>query len=125
MLVEDLPAFKNNQDVLSMDLDITVHDAAKEMAKRNIGSVVVTEGEMLCGIVTERDLLRKIVAENATPANIKLRDVMTADLEVVRPDDTIKLAIDLMTKGKFRHLPVIGSLGEVVSMLSQRDFMEI
>jgi len=125
MQVKDLPAFTDNQDVLSMDLETSVLEAAKNMSTRNMGSVIVTEGGMLCGIVTERDLLRKVVAENKLPIDLRLADIMTSGIEVVTPEDSLKTAVDLMTKGNFRHLPVVGEYGEVISMLSQRDFMSI
>lgn len=122
MQIKDVPAFQKNQDVLSMDIKTTVLDAAKEMSKLNIGSVVVTEGKMICGIMTERDLLRRIVAKDISPGDVLLEDIMTSKIEIVTPEDTTAKAVELMTNGNFRHLPVIGELGEVVSMLSQRDF---
>ena len=72
MKIKDVPAFQKNMEVLSMDIKTTVLEAAREMEKRNVGSVIVTEGKMLCGIVTERDLLRRVVAKNISPDGIFL-----------------------------------------------------
>lgn len=125
MQVKDFPAYEANRDVLSMDLKMTVLNAAKDMAARNIGAVVVTERGMLCGIVTERDFLKRIVAQNIRAEDVCLEDIMTSNIEVVTPEDPIDKAIGMMMSGKFRHLPVVGKNGEAVSMLSQRDFVEI
>ncbi|MCB1530722.1 MAG: CBS domain-containing protein [Rhodospirillales bacterium] len=122
MKIKDVPAFQKNMEVLSMDIKTTVLEAAREMEKRNVGSVIVTEGKMLCGIVTERDLLRRVVAKNISPDGIFLEDIMTSKLDIVTPEDTTAKAVELMTNGNFRHLPVVGEYGEVISMLSQRDF---
>ncbi len=125
MQIKDMEAFGKNQDVLSMDKTTTVLDAAKEMDQRNIGSVIVTEGKMLAGIVTERDLLRRIVAKNIGPGNVTLEDIMTSKIEVLTPDDKVLEAMQLMANGNFRHMPIVGEYGEVVSMLSQRDFLDL
>lgn len=125
MKVKDTEAFQKNQNVLSMDKKTTVMDAAVAMSERNIGSVIVTEGKMLAGIVTERDLLRRVTAKNISPGTVALEHIMTSDIKILTPEDTIEDAVKLMMEGNFRHVPIVGEYGEVVSMLSQRDLVEI
>jgi len=98
----------------------TVIEAAKAMAHRNIGAVIVAEHGMLSGIFSERDLAHRVVARGRDPEITQMRDVMTASPETVGPDDSPSQALTLMRKHGCRHLPVVDG-ARIVGMLSIRD----
>lgn len=100
--------------------DATAADAARLMRTRVVGAVMVVEGEMLRGIVTERDLVFKLVAEGRSAETTRLTDVMTADPETLAPSDSVLDALDKMQAGRYRHLPVVEN-GRVRGMVSIRD----
>lgn len=92
--------------------------AAKVMAERNVGSVLVTEGERLVGIFTERDLLRAVAA--GVSLDSPLEAFMSRNLITVTPKDTVYRAMELMSRHNIRHLPVVE--GErLVGVISIRD----
>ena len=103
----------------------TALDAAEYMASRNIGAVCVLDGgEKLCGIFSERDLLKRVIVRKLDPASTPIRDVMSAPREVIDCADTPREALERMEKVGSRHLPVVD--GErFVGMLSMRDIMRV
>ena len=105
-------------DVVSIGPDATVFEAISRMVERNVGAIVVVEGDALRGIFTERDYLRRIALEGRTSRETRVRDAMTADLVTVGPDATTSACLALMTARKIRHLPVLrdGALVGVVSI---------
>ena len=84
MRITDLPEFRDKQNVMSFEASTTLSDAVAEMAYKNYGACIVTEKGKLAGIFTERDLLRRVVAEGIDPKKTKLRDVMTTDLKTAK-----------------------------------------
>lgn len=99
--------------------DSTVLDAARMMVERYIGSVVVNGPSAIEGIFTERDLIR-VVAQQHDPAQVKLKDVMSANLVRARPDDSVEHCLDLMRTQRCRHLLVFE--GEAfIGIVSLRD----
>ncbi|MTI42263.1 CBS domain protein [Roseibium hamelinense] len=104
--------------------DQTVLEATKEMTARNIGSVVITdEDNKVVGLVTERDLMRRIVAENKSPAETKLSEIMTTSLRLARDDDNVVDWLRVMSNERFRRLPVVDENGRIVSIMTQGDFV--
>ena len=110
------------KDLLTLDADAKLGDAAKRMAERVVGAVVVLEGERLAGILTERDIL-KAVATGFEPDS-RVSDWMTRHPETIESDDTTDHAAALMIHGGFRHLPVVDA-GEIKGILSIRDLMRV
>ena len=108
-------------DVLGLDPATTLVDAARRMHERRVGAVVVTEGDRLVGIVTERDVLRA-VATGAIEGSVA--DAMTHTPDTIGPEESSGQAAALMIHGGFRHLPVVDS-GDVVGMLSIRDLVRV
>ena len=103
----------------------TALDAAEYMAGRNIGAVcVLDKDEKLCGIFSERDLLKRVVTKKLDPANVSIRDVMSEPREVIECDDTPHNALERMERVGSRHLPVVEG-GKFVGMLSMRDIMRV
>ncbi|MFO1036000.1 MAG: CBS domain-containing protein [Geminicoccaceae bacterium] len=106
-----------------LGLEDTAQAAAATMRERGIGAVLVTEGGRLVGIVTERDLVFRVLAGGRDPASATLREVMTPDPETLRPDDSAFDALEKMRLGKYRHLPVVEG-DELRGMVSIRDLYE-
>ena len=107
-------------ELVAARADETVCDAAKRMAENKCGSILIMDRERLLGIFTERDLLVRVVATGRNPAETRLADVMTTDIETIGGDELIEEAIRRMDEGAFRHLPVVDS-ERVLGVLSVRD----
>lgn len=103
---------------LLLDEGTSVASAAKKMREGGFGSVIVTRGDEPIGIVTERDVLYKVVAEGRDPRVTKLSEVMSSPLVTVSPDTPVIEAIALMSSKGIRRLPVVEG-GKVVGVLSQ------
>jgi len=103
----------------------TAMDAAEYMAGRNIGAVCVLDREgKLCGIFSERDLLKRVVVKGLDPAGVPIRDVMSEALTVIDCGDTPRKALERMEEVGSRHLPVVDG-DKFVGMLSMRDIMRV
>lgn len=100
----------------------TVREALQLMADREIGSVLVTEGERIQGIFTERDYARKIVLKGLHSIDVHLADVMTRRLYVVHPEETVQECMAIMTEAKVRHLPVVED-ARLVGLVSIGDLV--
>ena len=105
--------------VLVMDETTYVADAAREMRRRGVSSVIVSKGASKepVGIVTERDILYRLVAEHRSPFKVVLKDVMSSPLVVIDEAAPIKDAIVLLRKSEFRRLPVTKG-GKVMGLLT-------
>ena len=106
--------------VLAVRPDSTVFDALRLMAEHNIGAVLVMEDDRLAGIMSERDYARKVVLERRTSADTSVAEIMTSDVTTVSPEDDVETCMELMTGGRFRHLPVVEA-GQVVGLVSIGD----
>jgi CBS domain-containing protein len=106
----------------------TVKDAMQAMQRRHRGCVVITaDGKAtskLVGIFTERDVLLKVIDCGRNPATIPLSDVMTRDPETLPLDAKLAWALNMMSVGGFRHLPVTDQKGRPALILSVRDIVE-
>ncbi len=108
-----------SSNLITVDPDSTVAQAATVMAERRVGSALVMEGGSLAGIFTERDIVRALSQDFDAPGH-PIGHWMTRDPTTIGPDDGTDLALDLMLKGGFRHLPVVED-GSVVGVVSIRD----
>ena len=109
--------------VLSIDSSMTVKDAAKMMEDAKIGSIVVTENNQIAGILTERDFVRKIVAQGK-PFSTKIKDVMSSPLIVINPDETVWELAELMKMRKIHRVPVVDK-DRLVGMVSTADLIRL
>ncbi len=110
-------------DPITVDADATVADAVEAMNDHHIGCVLVTRNNRLVGIFTERDVLTKVVFKHDA-ALTPIEAVMTPDPEVLELDGTIAYALNMMSVGGYRHLPVVNRSGEPVAVLSVRDIVD-
>jgi len=108
--------------VITVAPDASVLEAARLMNERGTGSVLVLEGGVLRGIVTERDVLRKVVAEQRDPARTPVGTVMTSSLVTCTPETTLERCAAIITERRIRHLPVIGGSG-LCGMVTIGDVM--
>ncbi|MBT8385814.1 MAG: CBS domain-containing protein [Ignavibacteria bacterium] len=119
MRVKDLLNSKGS-DVYSITPDATVFDALKLMAEKEIGALVVLEGEKMVGILSERDYARKVILSGKSSEETLVHEIMTSDVMYVGPDEKVKKCLSIMTKKHFRHLPVLEQ-GKVIGVLSIGD----
>ena len=111
-----------SRDLLTVTPDLPLEEMAKRMVSKDVGAALVTEGDRLVGIVTERDVLRAL-AQGLHEKTV-VADCMTSDPETMDPDESTQHAAVLMIHGGFRHLPITEG-DEVVGMLSIRDLMRV
>ena len=104
---------KKGSDVISVPPTEAVVKAAQLMNERGIGGLVVTDGKRLAGIFTERDILRRVVAQRRDPAATKVGDVMTSPVTACAPETTVEECAAMMTAKRIRHLPVVSEKGLV------------
>jgi CBS domain-containing protein len=109
--------------VFSVTPDATVFSALKLLAEKDVGVVIVLEGEKLVGILSERDYARKVELKGKTAKDTRVREVMTSQVVSVSPQHTVDQCIAIMKEKRFRHLPVVEG-GRVIGVLSSRDVLE-
>jgi len=111
-----------NQDTYQAELSHTVLEAVQAMVERNIGAVPVLHNDKLVGIFSERDLMRRVVAEGRDPGSTCLAEVMTDDPLTISMNEELGNCMLLMRRHNFRHLPVCHE-GHLIGMISLRDIL--
>ena len=112
----------SRRHVLSLAPTATVHEAACVMTRANCGSVlVIDQGSQLLGIVTERDLMTRVLAKALDPNTTPLAKIMTPNPQCVRPELKVADAVLIMIERGFRHLPVMADNGRIMGVFSVRD----
>lgn len=114
---------EKGHDVLRIEADASALDAVKQMIEANVGSLLVTDGGEVSGIVTERDYLRRVTLEGRTDADTTVREIISAPLIVATPETTIDECKALMTDRRIRHVPVVKD-GHVVGIVSIGDIVK-
>jgi CBS domain-containing protein len=110
-------------DVFSVAPQDSVLRAIEVMATRHVGALLVMSEGSLIGIISERDYARKVILKNRSSHDTPVSDIMTSPAISVTPEDTVRRCMELMTEGRFRHLPVVKA-GRVVGMLSIGDLVK-
>lgn len=100
-----------------------VSEAAALMATKNIGSLLVGEGDQVAGIVTERDIVRKMAASGRSPKETQVRDIMDTPVHYVHTRHTNEECMALMTERRLRHLPVLDE-GKLLGLVSIGDLVK-
>jgi CBS domain-containing protein len=127
----DILKSKPHQTIFTIVPTASVFDAVKLMAVKDVGALLVMEGEHVAGIFTERDYARKIALMSRSSRDTLVREVMTAAVMYVRPDQTSEECMALMTENRIRHLPVMDgdrllglvSIGDLVKdIISEQQF---
>jgi CBS domain-containing protein len=108
--------------LVNLEPTATVHEAACVMTRANCGSVLVIDASStLLGIVTERDLMTRVLAKALDPTKTPLSAVMTARPQCIKPETRVADAVLIMIERGFRHLPVIAESGHILGVFSVRD----
>jgi CBS domain-containing protein len=121
--VADILKSKPDQTIYTIAPTASVFDAVKLMAEKNIGALLVMEGEQIVGIITERDYARKIVLMTRSSKDTPVRDIMASEVMYVRPDQTSEECMVLMTENRLRHLPVMNG-GKLIGLISIGDLVK-
>jgi CBS domain-containing protein len=122
--VKDILQEKGTQ-VYAISPDAKVYEALQMMANKNVGALMVIEGDTVAGLISERDYARKIVLKGKFSKDVPVREIMTADMVRIGPDDDVEYCMELMTDKRVRHLPVfkndlligIISIGDIVKAI--------
>lgn len=120
--IEQLLAKKGHQ-VWFIDPDVTVFDAIAKMAEKDVGSLVVMDGDKLVGIITERHYSRNVVLKGKTSPTTPVRDIMEKRVIITTPEQTVEYCLALMTQARIRHLPVMKE-GKVAGVVSIGDLVK-
>lgn len=121
MIVCSVGDLIRNQIVVSIDRKVSVMEACDQMSECDVGALIVTENGCMCGIVSERDVIRRCDAQGAPSELMRVEKIMTKDPVTIGMQDSIVNAMALMLEGGFHHLPVLGASGQVMGVLSMRD----
>ena len=111
------------QDIWVVKPDDTVFDSLRRMAQKEIGALLVMDGDKLVGIVTERDYARKVILEGKSSKDSAVSEIMTKRVLCVSPERTLEECMALMTDKRVRHLPVLEHK-RVVGVLSIGDLVK-
>ncbi len=114
---------QKGSQVWSVPPSSTVYDALRLLAERDIGALVVIEGEQLVGILSERDYARKVILKGKSSMKTEVREIMTERVIVVSPEHSVEEAMALMTEKHLRHLPVLEG-DKVIGMVSIGDLVK-
>lgn len=112
------------RDVITADIDMNSLDASRIMSEYNVDSLIVTEDYKPVGIVTGRDIIRKLATHDAKPSTVKLRDVMTRELIGISPDEDVVEAAKFMSKKRIRRLAVVDG-GKLMGILADFDILSL
>ena len=113
-----------DREVYTLSAEQTVREASRYMTERRVGAVSVLEGTRLVGILSERDIMSRVVAPGLDPDATRVADVMTRDLVVANVSDTHEDGLRKMKQAGCRHLPVVAD-DRLVGMVAQRDLLQI
>ncbi len=123
MTIDELLRTKEVKEIWSVSPVTTVYEALQELARRDIGAVLVVDHESLVGIFSERDYARKIVLKGKSSLDTPVREVMTAGVVAITPEYTVEECMTLMTDHHVRHLPVLHN-GKLVGLVSIGDIVK-
>ena len=124
MKIKDKPDFKTKPKPVTFAPKDTVRQALNIMCEKNIGSIIVLDdNQNVAGIVTERDMMIRVLGQNLDPDRTILSNIMSTDIKVANENDNLVDWMQVMSSKRFRHLPVIDQEGKLVNMMSQGDFV--
>ncbi|MBL8021231.1 MAG: CBS domain-containing protein [Leptospirales bacterium] len=112
------------QGVISVHPDDSVFDTLRLMAEKNIGAVLVMADNRLEGLLSERDYARKVILHGRTSRETHVRDIMSRELIIVHPGDSVMESMAIMSEKRIRHLPVLDDNNHVVGLISIGDLVK-
>ena len=120
VMVKDLMS----TDVLTMKMTDTVFHASQEMSSHDISTIVIAEDKKPVGIVTERDLLKKIIVQGKNPKKVKLLDIMSTNLKTIGPNESTLKAGQMMKRHNVKKLLVVDNKKELKGIITQTDIIK-
>ena len=124
MKIKERPEYSAKHKPLAFSPSTNLKTALDEMASHNYGSViVVNDNQNVVGIVTERDLMLRVLYKNRNIEKTKLSDIMTSEVHTAKDSDNVHEWLRIMSNERFRHLPVVNNQGQLVNLMSQGDFV--
>lgn len=110
-------------DIISVTPDVTVYEALKVMADKNVGALVVLDGEAVAGILSERDYARKVILHGKSSKDLRVGEIMTTRVYYMSPEQGVHECMARMTDKRVRHLPVLEG-GRLVGIISIGDVVK-
>ena len=124
VMIKDLSKIKNNDSCFSFNHDSTVSEIADLMDLKDIGAVpVLANDNVLIGILSERDIVRKLVKTGRDSDLVTASDIMTKEIKSINLNTSVVEAQKIMTENNIRHLPVVDENNKLINFLSQRDLI--
>jgi CBS domain-containing protein len=124
MRLRDRPEFASKPKPLTFSRDTTVAEAVARMSELDFGSVIVVDAAgKVEGVVTERDIMKRLVNQGRDPGTTSLGDIMTSNPRVAKADDDLLDWLRIMSNERFRRLPVVDEEGRIVAVMTQGDFV--
>ncbi len=114
-----------SKNVISVTREASIMEVAKLMEKYNVGSIVVADKRKAEGIITERDIVRKLIGTGKDSAKAKASDAMSSPLKVITAEASIETAAKAMREYRIKRLPVISGKNELVGLISEGDIMRV
>lgn len=121
---EPIKTIPMRSGAVTVDRAITVAEAVRRMKEHRVGCVLVTQAGALAGILTERDILTKLLGTSPDLTAVTVEAVMTRDPEALTPDDAVAFAMRLMSVGGFRHVPLVDAARRPVGIISVKDVID-
>src|SRR5437763_7687460 len=102
----------------------SIREVARIMAREDTGVVPVVDGKKVVGMITDRDIVVRLVAEGKDPANAHVNEAMTKNVRAVKENDTVNDALNVMSSSQVRRVPVINDREEIVGIVSMKDLAD-
>ena len=109
--------------VITIDKEASVRKACRKMTREKVGSLLITDNGSAIGIVTERDVIRKVVQSGKDSEIMLIKRIMSTPLVVISPAATLELAVDTMIENRIKKLPVISDDSELIGIVSATDII--
>ncbi|NCS70919.1 MAG: CBS domain-containing protein [Candidatus Aenigmarchaeota archaeon CG_4_10_14_0_8_um_filter_37_24] len=113
-----------NPKVISASKDISIKEAARTLTKHEIGSLIIVEDEKIVGVITESDIIRKVVATGLDPSVTLVEEMMTKDVITIDADAELNDACQTMVDHKIKRLPVLDG-GQLVGIITTTDIISV
>lgn len=124
MKIKERPEYASKPKPMTAAPGDTIRDAVARMSEKNYGAVVIVDNaQQVLGMVTERDIMRRVVNAGVNPDTTPVSEIMTSDVRVAKEDDDLLEWMRMMSNERFRRLPVIDEKGQLVSIMTQGDFV--